>query len=199
MLFNITEILSVSLILFSIIDIFGSIPIVIDLRQKSGRIHAEKATLVAGGIMITFLFLGKTILHLFGLDVNSFAIAGAVVIFLIGLEMILGRQFFKHNHAADGATSIVPLAFPIIVGAGTMTTLISLKAAYQEENIIVGILLNLLVVYLVLRFCERIERFLGPVGAEVLQKVFGMILLAIAIKLVKTNLLIAFGPTVLHG
>ncbi len=193
MQFNFTEILSVTLILFSIIDIFGSIPIVIDIRKKSGRIHAEKATLVAGSIMIVFLFLGKSILHLFGVDVNSFAIAGAVVIFLIGLEMILGRQFFKHNHAAQGVTSIVPLAFPIIVGAGTMTTLISLKTTYQEENIIVGILLNLLVVYVVLRFCERIEQLLGPVGAEVLQKVFGMILLAIAIKLIKTNLLIAFG------
>ncbi len=186
--FSFKEIISVTIILFSVIDILGSIPVIIDLRKKAGGIHAEQATLVAGTLMIVYLFLGVGILNLFGVDVKSFAVAGALIIFLIGLEMILGRNIFKHDTSSSKATSIVPLAFPIIAGAGTMTTIISLKAAYQQENIIVGILLNLLVVYLVLRTSVWIENKLGQTGAEILRKVFGMILLAIAIKLIKTNL-----------
>jgi multiple antibiotic resistance protein len=185
---NLKEIISVTIILFSIIDILGSIPVVLDLRKKAGDIHAEKATIVAGGLMLGFLFLGQSILDLFGLDVKSFAIAGAIIIFLIGLEMILGRNIFKHDVSGGSSSSIVPLAFPIIVGAGTMTTLTSLKAAYHDENIIVGIFLNLIIIYIVLRSSEWIERKLGEAGANVLRKVFGMILLAIAIKLFKTNL-----------
>ncbi len=183
------EIISVTIILFSVIDILGAIPIIIDLRKKAGSIHAEQATLVAGGLMIIYLYLGISILNLFGVDVKSFAVAGALIIFLIGFEMILGRNIFKHETSTSKATSIVPLAFPIIAGAGTMTTIISLKAAYEEENIVVGILLNLVVVYLVLRTSQQLERILGPTGADILRKVFGMILLAIGIKLIKSNLI----------
>jgi multiple antibiotic resistance protein len=186
---NFRDILSVSLILFSVIDILGSIPVVIDLRKKTGHIHAEQATLVSGGIMIAFLYIGKSILSLFGVDINSFAIAGALIIFLIGLEMTLGRNIFKSEDAAAGkAASIVPLAFPVIAGAGTMTTILSLKSQYEEINILVGILLNLVFIYAVLRASVWIEKKLGTVGANVLRKVFGVILLAISIKILKTRL-----------
>jgi multiple antibiotic resistance protein len=186
---NFRDILSVSLILFSVIDILGAIPVIIDLRKKTGHIHAEQATLVAGGIMIAFLYIGKSILNLFGVDINSFAIAGALIIFLIGLEMTLGRNIFKSEDAAAGkAASIVPLAFPVIAGAGTMTTILSLKSQYDELNILVGILLNLVFIYGVLKASVWIEKKLGTVGANVLRKVFGVILLAISIKILKTRL-----------
>ncbi len=188
MTINFKEILSVTLILFSVIDILGAIPIIIDLRKKSGDIHAGQATIVAGFLMIIYLYLGISILKLFGVDVNSFAVAGALIIFLIGLEMILGRNIFKHEASSSKATSIVPLAFPIIAGAGTMTTIISLKAAYSELNIVIGILLNLIIVYIVLRSSTWLENVLGQTGTDILRKVFGMILLAIAIKLIKANL-----------
>jgi multiple antibiotic resistance protein len=174
--------------LFSVIDILGAIPIIIDIRKKSGNIHAEQATIIAGMLMIIYLYLGISILRLFGVDVNSFAVAGALIIFLIGLEMILGRNIFKHETSSSKATSIVPLAFPIIAGAGTMTTIISLKAAYSEISIIIGILLNLIIIYAVLRSSVWLEKVLGQTGADILRKVFGMILLAIAIKLIKANL-----------
>ena len=191
---NFKEILSVSLILFSVIDILGAIPVIIDLRKKTGHIHAEQATLVSGGIMIAFLYIGKSILNLFGVDINSFAIAGALIIFLIGLEMTLGRNIFKSEDvaasdpAASKAASIVPLAFPVIAGAGTMTTILSLKSQYEEINILVGILLNLVFIYGVLKASVWIEKKLGQVGANVLRKVFGVILLAISIKILKTRL-----------
>jgi multiple antibiotic resistance protein len=186
---NFKDILSVSLILFSVIDILGAIPVIIDLRRKTGHIHAEQATLVAGGIMIAFLYIGKSILNLFGVDINSFAIAGALIIFLIGLEMTLGRNIFKSEDAAAGkAASIVPLAFPVIAGAGTMTTILSLKSQYDEINILVGILLNLVFIYIVLKSSQWIEAKLGKVGASVLRKVFGVILLAISIKILQTRL-----------
>ncbi len=186
---NFKDILSVSLILFSVIDILGAIPVIIDLRRKTGHIHAEQATLVAGGIMIAFLYIGKSILNLFGVDINSFAIAGALIIFLIGLEMTLGRNIFKSEDAAAGkAASIVPLAFPVIAGAGTMTTILSLKSQYNEINILVGILLNLVFIYIVLKSSQWIEAKLGKVGASVLRKVFGVILLAISIKILQTRL-----------
>jgi multiple antibiotic resistance protein len=188
MAINFKEILSVTLILFSVIDILGAIPIIIDIRKKSGNIHAEQATIIAGMLMIIYLYLGISILRLFGVDVNSFAVAGALIIFLIGLEMILGRNIFKHETSSSKATSIVPLAFPIIAGAGTMTTIISLKAAYSEISIIIGILLNLIIIYAVLRSSVWLEKVLGQTGADILRKVFGMILLAIAIKLIKANL-----------
>jgi multiple antibiotic resistance protein len=187
-MFDFKEILSVTLILFSVIDIIGSIPVIIDLRKKTGDIHAETATLVSGGLMIAFLYLGKSILHILGIDVNSFAIAGGLIIFLIGLEMTLGRDIFKSHPSQTKSSAIVPLAFPIIAGAGTMTTLLSLKAQYEELNILAGIMINLIPVYLVIRSSEWIENKLGDAGVGVLRKIFGVILLAIAIKLLKRNL-----------
>lgn len=188
MMLNFKEIISVSLILFSVIDILGSIPVLIDIRKKAGSIDATRATIVSGVLMIAFLYLGKEILKLFGVDISSFAVAGALIIFLIGLEMTLGRNFFKHDEVHTSATSIVPIAFPIIAGAGTMTTIISLKAAYDELNIVAGILINLVIVYAVLRSSEWIEDKLGGVGTDILRKVFGLILIAIAVKLFKSNL-----------
>lgn len=185
---NFKEILSLTLILFSVIDILGSIPVIIDLRKKAGAINARRATLVSGGMMIAFLYLGKEILKLFGVDVASFAVAGALILFLIGLEMILGRNIFKHDTVHSNATSIVPIAFPMIAGAGTMTTILSLKAAYQEVNIIIAILLNLVFIYLVLRSSAWIEKLLGAAGTDVLRKIFGLILIAISIKLFRSTL-----------
>ena len=185
-MFSLKEIFSVTLTLFAVIDILGSVPIIIQIRQREGQVHSEKATLVAGALMVVFLFLGQSILSLFGVDYQSFALAGAIIIFLIGMEMILGIELFRTNtEAASG--SIVPLAFPLIVGAGTMTTLLSLRAAYSLPNVLVGIGLNLLFVYLVLRSSAWIERKLGKAGEDILRRVFGVILLAIAIKLFKQN------------
>jgi multiple antibiotic resistance protein len=186
-MFSIKEIASVTLTLFAVIDILGSIPIIIDLRKREGKIESEKATIVSAVLMIAFLFLGQSILQLFGIDFQSFAMAGAIIIFLIGLEMILGKDFF-HTDPETRSGSIVPLAFPLIVGAGTMTTLLSLRAAYSLPNVLVGIVLNLVFVYIVLKSSSFIERRLGKDGANILRKVFGIILLAIAIKLFKTNL-----------
>jgi len=188
-MFNFKEIASVTLILFSVIDIIGSIPVVIDLKKRSGSIESGKATLVSGVIMVIFLFLGQSILSLFGLDVESFAVAGGLIIFILGMEMILGVRIFKENADQTGSTSIVPLAFPIIAGAGTMTTILALRAEYSVYNILVGIALNILFVYLVLRSSGWLERKLGAGGFNILRKVFGIILLAISIKLIKSNLL----------
>lgn len=189
-MFNFKEIVSVTLILFSVIDILGSLPVIVDFRRKLGKIESEKATLAAGFIMVLFLFLGERLLSLFGVDVASFAIAGAIILFLLGMEMILGRNIFKHDNLDVGVASIVPIAFPLIAGAATMTTLLSLRSAYQTENILVGIMLNLFFVYLVLKSSNWLEKKLGQGGTDILRKVFGIILLAIAIKLFKTNLVI---------
>lgn len=186
---NFKEILSSSLILFSVIDILGAIPIIIELRKKNGNIHAEQATFVSGLIMIGFFFAGKFILQFLGVDTNSFAIAGAIILFLIGLEMTLGRNIFKNEEVKTGSHSIVPLAFPVIAGAGTMTTLISLKSQFDEINIIISIFINLLFIYLVLKSSVWIEQKLGHAGTQILRKVFGVILIAIAIKIFKTRLL----------
>ena len=187
-MFNLKEIFSVSLILFSIIDIVGSVPVIIDLRKKAGHIQSGKATIVAGIIMIAFLFLGESILKLFGLDVQSFAVAGAIIIFLIGMEMILGIELFKADVGAAGSHSIVPLAFPLIAGAGTMTTLVSLRSEYALNNILVGIIINLAFVFLVLKTSGWLERKLGVAGFNIIRKVFGIILLAIAVKIIKSSL-----------
>jgi multiple antibiotic resistance protein len=187
-MFNFKEIISVSLILFSVIDILGSIPIIIDLRKKVGKIQSEKATLVAGIIMVIFLFLGESILRLFGIDVESFAVAGAIIIFILGMEMVLGKEFFKSDESDASSTSIVPIAFPLIAGAGTMTTLISLRAEYSQPNVVVGIFLNLIFVYVVLKSSGWLEKKIGKAGFNILRKVFGIILLSIAIKLFKNNL-----------
>ena len=182
------EIISVSLILFSVIDILGSVPIVIDLRKKLGHIQSGKATVIAGIIMIAFLYLGESILRLFGIDTASFAIAGAIVMFLIGMEMVLGITIFKHEDASASSASIIPIAFPLIAGAGTLTTLVSLQAEYEAINIIVAILINIIFVYMVLKSSTKIERALGSQGISVITKVFGVILLAIAVKLFATNI-----------
>jgi multiple antibiotic resistance protein len=186
---NFKEIASVTLILFSIIDILGSIPIIIDLRIKNGHIESGKATIVAGVIMIAFLFVGEVILNLFGIDVASFAIAGALIILIIGMEMILDRSFFKTEPGVSNSASIVPLAFPLIAGAGSLTTILSLKAAYGQTNILIGIIVNLIFVYIVLKSSVWLERKLGQGGFNILRKIFGIILLSLAIKLLKENLI----------
>src|SRR3954469_21336266 len=179
------EVLSVTMILFAIIDILGAIPVIIQLRQRAGHIESEKASIVVLILMVAFLFVGDELLAIIGLDLSSFAIAGSIVIFIIALEMILGVNFFKEE--APEAVSIVPLAFPLIAGAGTMTTLLSLKSEYQTQNILVGIVINTLFVYLVLKNVARLERLFGKTGINILRKAFGIILLAIAIKLFRSN------------
>ncbi|HTD39459.1 MAG TPA: MarC family protein [Mucilaginibacter sp.] len=183
--FVMKEILSVTTILFAIIDILGAIPVIIELRQKAGHIQSEKASIAVLILMIGFLFAGNELLDLIGLDIQSFAIAGSLVIFFIAMEMILGIRFFKEE--MPETISIVPLAFPLIAGAGTMTTLLSLKTQYQTQNIIVGIVLNTLFVYLVLKNVKWLERLFGKTGLSILRKAFGVILLAIAIKLFRSN------------
>ncbi len=186
---DIKEIFSVSLILFSVIDIIGSVPFIILIKKRDGRIYAEKATIISAVLMVGFLYLGLSILKLFGLDVASFALAGAIVIFIVALEMILGITLIKDDPDAKGSGSIVPLAFPLIAGAGTLTTILSLRAVYEEANVLAGILINLVLVYIVLRSVSWLERVIGNSGFAVLRRVFGVILLAIAVKIFKTNLL----------
>jgi multiple antibiotic resistance protein len=190
MMVNLKEIAPVTIILFSIIDIVGSIPVIIDLRAKAGKIQSGKATIVAGIIMFAFLFLGESILQLFGIDVSSFAIAGAIIIFLIGFEMVLGITLFRYDTEGSKATSVIPIAFPLIAGAGTMTTIISLRAEYEITNILIRITINLGLVYLVLKSSGWLERKIGVGGFIILRKVMGIILLAIAIKLIKSNLIL---------
>jgi multiple antibiotic resistance protein len=185
MTFNLSQILSTTMVLFAIIDILGAIPVVIELRRKAGHIESEKASLVATGLMILFLFVGESLLKVIGLDVESFAIAGSFVIFFIAMEMVLGLTIFKEE--APETVSIVPLAFPLIAGAGTMTTLLSLKTEYHTQNILVGIILNMLFVYFVLKNTNRLEKLFGKSGLNILRKAFGVILLAIAIKLFRNN------------
>ncbi|MBI1184039.1 MarC family protein [bacterium] len=185
-MFNIKDILSVTLILFSIIDILGSIPIVIALRRKMGHVQSEQATIVSGAIMIAFLFLGQSILKLFALDVASFATAGAIIMFIIAMEMILGMTFFKEDPSTSSG-SVVPLAFPLIAGAGTLTTILSLRSIYSVPNILVGIVLNLIFVYIVLKASNWLEKKLGKSGFAILRKVFGIILLSIAVKIFKQS------------
>ena len=173
------------MILFAIIDILGSIPVVISLRNKVGHIQSEKASIVALVLMILFLFIGEEMLKIIGLDISSFAIAGSVVIFIIAMEMILGINLFKEE--APESASIVPLAFPLIAGSGTLTTLLSLKSEYATQNIIVGIILNMIFVYIVLKNTIYLEKILGKTGLNIMRKAFGIILLAIAIKLFRNN------------
>lgn len=183
--FNFNQILSVTMILFAIIDILGSIPVVISLRNKAGHIQSEKASVVALVLMILFLFAGEALLKVIGLDISSFAIAGSIVIFIIAMEMVLGFDFFKEE--VPESVSIVPLAFPLIAGSGTLTTLLSLKSEYATPNIIVGIIVNMIFVYIVLKNTARLEKLFGTTGLHILRKAFGIILLAIAIKLFRTN------------
>ena len=185
---NFTEVAAAGMILFAVIDIIGSIPLIVEIKRKAGELHPVKATAVSFVIMIAFLFLGVKLINLIGIDVNSFAVAGSFVLFFLALEMILGIQLFKDDDETPKSTaSIVPLAFPIIAGAGSMTTIISLKAEYESVNIAIAILLNMILVFVVLKSTNKIEKILGPGGIAILRKVFGIILLAIAVKLFTSN------------
>jgi len=186
MVLNFKEIVTATMVLFAVIDIIGSIPIIIDLRQKVGHIQSEKASIVAMFIMILFLFVGVQILNLIGIDVYSFAVAGSFVIFFLAIEMILGIQLYKEE--SPKTASVVPLAFPLIAGAGTMTTILSLKAEFHTINIIVAIIINIIFVYIVLKSSAKIERLIGEGGINVVRKIFGVILLAIAVKLFASNI-----------
>ncbi|WP_338647111.1 MarC family protein [Flavobacterium sp. KS-LB2] len=179
------EIITVGMVLFAVIDIVGTIPIIVDLRSKHGHIESEKASIVAGVIMIVFLFVGEELLNLIGIDVNSFAVAGSFVLFFLALEMILGIRIYRDEEASSA--SIVPLAFPLIAGAGTMTTLLSLRSQFSTINIVIAIILNIILVYIVLKSSSKIEKILGENGLGVIRKTFGVVLLAIAVKLFAAN------------
>lgn len=184
----IKEILTVTFTLFAVIDMVGNIPVLASLRLKmGGEIRSTQATLASGALMILFLFIGKQFLDLLGLDVQSFAVAGSIVIFIIGLEMILGHEFFKSDNNPKSG-SVVPIAFPLIAGSGTLTTIMSLKANYNDANIFFGILINCVVIYIVLKSLKWIEKFLGPNGMTIIRKFFGVILLAIAVKIFGSNI-----------
>ncbi len=182
---NIRYILTVTMILFAVIDVVGSIPVLLEVKKRVGHIKSGQATLVSMVIMISFLFLGETLLSFLGVDIQSFAIAGSLVIFFLALEMILGIRLYKDE--IPSTASIVPVAFPLLAGTGTMTTLLSLRAEYDIPTIIIGIIFNLFIVYIVLRNLHRVEKVLGTAGISILRKVFGIVLLAIAIKLFRTN------------
>ncbi|NQX84942.1 MAG: MarC family protein [Flavobacteriaceae bacterium] len=188
MQFSFKEIFTAFMVLFAVIDIIGNIPIIIDLRKKVGHIQSEKASIIAGVIMIIFLFIGKRILSLIGIDVNSFAVAGAFILFFIALEMILGITLYKEDENTALTASVFPLAFPLIAGPGSLTTLLSLRAEFKIENIIVAVIINVLFIYVVLKTSSRIEKFIGKNGISIIRKVFGVILLAIAVKLFTSNI-----------
>ena len=180
------ELLTVTFTLFAVIDILGSIPLLLSLKKKMGGIPELKATLISGGLMILFLFLGEPLLQMLGVETHSFAVAGSIVIFILGMEMILGVEFFKSEQGAK-TTVMVPIAFPLIAGSGTLTTIISLKANYTQLTILIAVLVNLVIVYIVLRSLDYIERILGPAGMLAIRKFFGVILLAIAVKIFSSN------------
>lgn len=184
--FDIKEIISATMVLFAVVDIIGSVPIIINLRKKAGCIQSEKTAIVAGGLLVVFLFLGKQLLNLFGVTVEAFAVAGAFILFFLALEMILGITLYKGT--TPESASIVPLAFPMVAGAGALTTVLSLRAKFYVENIIVAIIINMVIVYIVLKSSERIEKFLGKQGITVLHNLFGVILLAIAVNLFTANI-----------
>ena len=191
--FNFKEILTAFMVLFAVIDIIGNIPIIIDLRKKAGHIQSEKASLIAGFIMILFLFVGQSLLSLIGIDVNSFAVAGAFVLFFIALEMVLGITLYKDDNSNASLTAAVfPLAFPLIAGPGSLTTLLSLRAEFAIENIIVAVILNVIFLYIVLKTSSKIERLLGAGGIQIIRKIFGVILLAISVKLFAQNIKMLF-------
>jgi multiple antibiotic resistance protein len=186
MQFQFDQLLTVIFTLFAVIDIVGSIPLLISMKEKVGKIKSTQVTLISGGLMIAFMFLGKPFLKMLGLDVKSFAVGGSIVIFLLGLEMVLGHEIFKGDK--NGHTgSVVPIAFPIIAGSGTLTTIMSLKANFEEVYILAGIVVNLIIIYIVLKSLNFIERLLGPGGLLAVRKFFGVILLAIAVKIFSSN------------
>ncbi len=185
---NFKDIFTAFMILFAVIDIVGNIPIIIDLRKKVGHIQSEKASLIAGIIMIFFLFIGENILSLIGIDVNSFAVAGSFVLFFIALEMILGITLYKDEDNTTMTASVFPLAFPLIAGPGSLTTLLSIKSEFSTPDIIIAIIVNVIVIYLVLKTSGKIEKLIGKNGIQIIRKVFGVVLLAIAVKLFMSNI-----------
>lgn len=191
--FNFKEIITAFMVLFAVIDIVGNIPIIIDLRKKVGHIQSEKASIIAGIIMVIFLFIGQRLLNLIGIDVNSFAVAGAFILFFIALEMILGITLYKEDDEGEALNaSVFPIAFPLIAGPGSLTTLLSLRAEYDWENILIAILLNVLLIFVVLKTSSKIENIIGANGIKIIRKIFGVILLAISVKLFAANVKILF-------
>ncbi|MBL0269444.1 MAG: MarC family protein [Chitinophagaceae bacterium] len=191
MQFNLQEFLTLTFTLFAVIDVVGSVPMLISIKQKMGGINAWKVTLISGGLMVLFFFIGKPFLNILGVDIRSFAVAGSIVIFILGLEMVLGIEFFKPEKGTPSGT-VVPIAFPLIAGSGTLTTIMSLKATFERADknefmILLAILVNLIVIYIVLRSLNLIERVLGKSGLLAVRKFFGVILLAIAVKVFATN------------
>ena len=186
MTINPNELLTVTFTLFAVIDIVGSIPLLLSLKKKLGGISELKATLISGGLMVLFLYVGEKFLNILGVDKHSFAVGGSIVIFILGLEMVLGIEFFKSEKDAK-ASIMVPIAFPLIAGSGTLTTVMSLKANYNEITVLIAILINLVIIYVVLRSLNYIERMLGPAGMVAVRKFFGVILLAIAVKIFSSN------------
>jgi len=185
---NLKEIITAFMVLFAVIDVIGNIPIIIDLRKKVGHIQSEKASIISGLIMIVFLFVGKQLLTFIGIDVNSFAVAGSLILFFIALEMILGITLYKDEEDGHVTASVFPLAFPLIAGPGSLTTLLSLRAEFRIENIIVAVLINIIFIYIVLKTSSKIEKIIGVNGIKIIRKIFGVILLAIAIKLFAANI-----------
>lgn len=186
--FDLKEIFTAFMVLFAVIDIVGNIPIIIDLRKKAGHIQSEKASIIAGVIMIIFLFVGESILKLVGIDVHSFAVAGAFILFFIALEMILGITLYKQDEESSLNATVFPLAFPLIAGPGSLTTLLSLRSEFHTENIILAVIINVILIFIVLKTSSRIERFIGQNGINITRKIFGVILLAIAVKLFTSNI-----------
>jgi multiple antibiotic resistance protein len=184
---DISQIITVSFTLFAVIDILGALPVLISIKKKIGDINALQATVVSGALMLFFFFVGEQMLEFMGLDIKSFAIAGSIVIFILGLEMILGLEFFKHDKDAKTST-LVPVAFPLIAGSGTLTTVMSLKAAYENVSIMIAIVINLFIIFITLRSINFLEKMLGPSGISVVRKFFGVILLAIAVKIFRNNI-----------
>lgn len=189
---DLKEIGTAAMVLFAVIDIVGSIPVIINIKQKAGKIKPLLATVVSFTIMYAFLFIGESILGVIGINVNSFAVAGSLVLFFVALEMVMGIHLFKEDEGSHSSASVVPIAFPLIAGAGSMTTIISIRAEFETINIVIALALNMVLVYLVLRLTNTIERLLGAAGIAILRKVFGIILLAIAVKLFSSNIQLLF-------
>lgn len=185
---SVDQILQSTMVLFAVIDIVGSIPVLMDIKGKAGDIHPGRATIVSLGIMLAFLFIGESIITFLGVDINSFAVAGSFILFFMSLEMILGVELFKQDASSMKTATIVPVAFPVIAGAGSMTSILSLRAEFDQLNIMLAILVNMALVFIVLKNLGRLERILGEGGIAVLRKVFGIILLSIAVKLFTSNL-----------
>jgi multiple antibiotic resistance protein len=186
--FNFKEVFTAFMVLFAVIDIIGNIPIIIDLRNREGTIHSRKASIIAGFIMISFLFIGNELLKLIGVDVNSFAIAGSFVLFFIAFEMILGVKIFRDDDENKFSATVFPVAFPLIAGPGSLTTILSIKSEYTSNSILIAIILNVLIIYLVLKASDKINNLIGKNGIKIIRKVFGVILLAISVKLFTTNI-----------